>query len=276
MFPKNLFHVWYQGCENITNKRYNLNKEAWKNFNPTWKYHCLGEADIVAACTEYSPECLAAIQRTTNLHTKIDLGRLVVLYLNGGVNIDMDMYALRPIEFSEKINDMIALGNTGADVLGVSINNLNIVEKMCAQQSTRNVFNNAFLASSQRNPVLRVVIDKFIDNIMSLKETGGGHWYVDKTTGPFMFSNTIHVALDRYNDTNTLFEFDHKVFEPCDVSGNCSVTDDTIAIHKFELSWIPKNVQRVAKFYVSYKLLVYVSLLCAMYFIYKFFYKQSV
>jgi mannosyltransferase OCH1-like enzyme len=259
MFEKNLFHVWYQGCENILDKRFILNKKAWKEMNPGWKYHCLGEQDIMAACRDYSEGCVQAITRTTNLHTKIDLGRLVVLYLNGGVNIDMDMYAFRPIEYSQSVLEMVNFANTGKHFIGVSVNPLNILEKIITHQSTRNVYKNAFLASSKGNPVLKDIINTYISNILTIKETGGGAMYVNKTTGPTMFSNTLHKGLVKYNDQNTLFEFDYAVFEPCDVTGNCRVNNDTVAIHNFELSWLSENLKFLVKFYITNKSLIYIA-----------------
>ena len=247
--PKHLYQVWFQGCENLREEKFKLNVKQWQNLNPEWKYKCLDENDLKEACKTYSDKCLAAFDKTTIMHAKIDLGRLVIVFLTGGMYVDMDMYALRPLSYSSEFNDVV---NNKEEVLGVSVlSKINIIERLITQGTKNVMYNNAIVVCNKGNKIVKTMIEDCIERILVESEDLDSFTYISKTTGPWIFSNNVH-ALSEYNHVHV---FSEDTFEPVKIS------DKTIAIHDFEMSWITGETKRVCKVYNKHKNTVYVLLI---------------
>lgn len=256
---KNIYQVWYQGEKAITSKKYLNNMKQWQSLNPEWSYKLLDESDLLSACKLYSKRCARAFNRTLNMHTRIDLARLVQIFLTGGINVDMDMYVLRPLEYNTSVAKFVNDGSSRHKFGVSSLALLNNFESRLL--NTENTFNNAMTMSTKGNPLLKYVIDSYITIILSLKETDGGMIYVHKTTGPKNFNLFVNKGHELFKDSTTLKIFKSEVFEPYDSDGSCQVTDKTIAIHKFEMSWVPPRVRPFIGFYLKNKILVYIVIM---------------
>lgn len=270
MITKNLYQVWYQGIENISKQKYTNNMEQWKLLNPDWNYKLLDEHDLRDACRLYSKECLKAFNKTTNMHARIDLGRLVKIYLTGGMNVDMDMYILRPISYQDDITKFLNDSSKEHQFAVSSLTTLNALENLIIHGKSGNAFNNAMTISSKGNPLLGYIIDKYCDLIISLQESDGGMMYVDKTTGPRNFNKFAGEALELYKDVINFKIFNGEVFEPCSSDQMCSITDKTIAIHNFDWSWIDPRFVPLFRFYMQNRLVIYVLILLIVYKIIKY------
>lgn len=247
-FPKNIYQVWFQGCSNITNERFTQNIKNWKLLNSDWKYHCLNDTDLKKLCNQYSPECGKAYSMAQVMHAKIDLGKLVAVYLNGGIMIDMDMYVLRSLSSSSEVNKIIDIyEKTGEPVIGLSQLNLSYLESLISGHYTT-FFNNAVIMSSPKNPYLKKYIDTIILNIYNNQNKDISNFnYINKTTGP--------INLNKYINTNqqekNIIIFDSAIFEPCNAGHQCDISNDTIALHNPELSWTPTYIKKFAKLYYN-------------------------
>ena len=250
-FNKNIYQVWYQGYNNIENPNYIQNIDNWKILNPNWKYHFLDNDDLQSACQSYSEECLNAYNIAEVLHTKIDLGKLVMIYLNGGIMVDMDMYALRSLDSSKVITDIInTYESNGIPIIGLSLNNVNTIESYTIN-GTSITYNNAMVISSAKNPLLKVLIDHIINNINNY--TGKEYTktsYVQFTTGPRVFNQVI----DKNKKISEIISFDYTLFEPCKPGTTlCDITDNTLAIHNYEMSWVNPSMKKLISLYYHQK-----------------------
>jgi mannosyltransferase OCH1-like enzyme len=268
VLDKNIYQVWYQGCNNIPNEKFKINIASWKQFNPEWKYHCIDDNDMREACKNFSKECLDAYDKTKNMHTRIDLGRLVLLYLNGGIYVDMDMYALRPLSYSKQINDLISQTEK-PHVLGLSMINLYMFEHYIMNQKSTS-FNNASVVSSKGNPIIKELVEYYIGLIMKLDVTNGGFEYVNKTTGPRNFNLMIDSLSRKYKDSVYIEHLNYDVLEPCDANGVCHVSDNTISLHNFELSWIYPWMRSCIKLYIGNRILVFIIVFLIMWLVWKY------
>jgi len=260
---KNIYHVWFQGCEQLTDPKFKVNMVNWRELNKDWNYQCLDGNDLRRNCEMYSVQCLEAFDVSRKMHTKIDLGRLVTIYLNGGMYIDMDMFVLRPLSYNQ---DVSALVKSLGHVLGVSKIPIESYEKLFLFQDLQPVVNNAMVISSKGNPLLKYIIDKIIESI--LKSTNSSElMYVHNTTGPMNFNTFLRQGKEKFPEVNVKY-FESSVFEPCDITGKCKISEDTLSIHAFELSWLPKNVGNVCKLYVGnrYTILLILVLLLIFFF----------
>jgi mannosyltransferase OCH1-like enzyme len=247
-FNKNIYQVWYQGYENIENKSYKENIKNWKILNPDWNYNLLSDTELQIACATYSKECITAYNKAEAMHTKIDLGKLVMVYLYGGIMVDMDMYALRSLEISRQIKEIIKnYEDNGEDIIGLSLSNVNIIESYLLN-NTSIMHNNAMVISSPKNKFLKLLIDYIINNIDTYSGKGlDKSIYVQYTTGPRIFNQFVN----NNKNSSKIISFDYKLFEPCIFGNECDIDTNTIAIHIYEGSWYSPTTKKIASMYKS-------------------------
>jgi mannosyltransferase OCH1-like enzyme len=150
------------------------------------------------------------------MHSKIDLGRYVVLYNYGGISVDTDMVPLRPIRQTPYINTddfLISYQNYPYNLLGLK--------------------NNALIICSQNHFVLRTAIETILNDSRTPADFTFKELYIDRTTGPIFIGKIV----DSYKGhVNVL---DYKYYEPCSASDfACEVSSETIMDHRHEMSWM--------------------------------------
>ena len=251
MFPKNIFQIWIQGKENITDDYFKQNIHNWEILNPDWNYICADNKMMEDACSVFSQRCLNAYKKAKAMHTKIDLGKIVLLYLYGGIAVDMDMYILRNLTSSKDVQKIISDYNkTNEHCLGLSKLNISKFESLVYSGYQR-MFNNSVFVSSPKNPVLGQWIETIIYNIDRLENSKlTPTSYVSYTTGPVLFNKFIE--RNKENNISKIVSFESIVFEPCHIDHSCTIDKNTIAIHNFEMSWLSKNQRLLANFYYKY------------------------
>ena len=266
MFEKNIYQIWIQGCDKIEKEKYILNKKHWKLLNPDWNYHCLSDTDLEQACKMYSEKCHELYRKGT-LHTKSDLGRLVLVYLYGGIYVDMDMYILRTLDSHKPLNDLIARYNSGEskNILGLSLNNVSKFESLLYVGKTK-LLGNVITLSNSKNPILKEYIEHILDNLSNVDPNQ--MMYVNHTTGPMIFNKFMNNNVINNNKFNIDYlVFSHDIFEPCSIGNVCEITDNTIAIHNFELSWLSKWQKDALYYYFRYKTYIYIIIIVLICFI---------
>lgn len=253
-FPKNIFQVWYQGCDKISKKEFLTNIENWKLLNPDWNYYCLDDTTLSKACKEFSDECYQLYQSCSTMHMKIDLARYVLIYLYGGIYLDIDAYILRPLKSSTILNNLIkTYEENDTHVIGLSTLKINQLESFLIVQKNKMV-NNAIMISSPKNPVLKRYIEYTLQQIKKNKNSNWNFtsfFSVNSTTGPISFNNFFGNE-DNLKDSK-IFYFPPSTFEPCDIGNNCSIREETISIHLFEMSWLSPFMKGLTKFYYTIK-----------------------
>lgn len=268
-FPKNIFQVWFQGCSNIPQKEFKDNIKNWKLINPGWNYFCISDEEMKIACKTFSDRCFQIYESLPVMHMKIDLARYVLVYIYGGMYIDMDAYVLRNLEYNETINKIIeTYENETKHVLGLSKINLYKVEQVISGIE----YNNAFMISSPGNPMLKRFINYVLDkceDYFKFNAIDSSHNAVQFTTGPFSFNSFFRN--DKIKDS-LFYAFEPEIFEPCDLNHNCNITKNTIAIHQFEMSWLSPFMKFIGKLYFTIRnqwVVLFVLLILFFYYKYK-------
>lgn len=251
MFEKNIFQVWIQGCDKVTKPEYLQNIKNWKSLNPDWKYSCLGEKELREACAKFSPECLHTFDNFDIMHLKIDFGRYVVLYLNGGIFADMDAYVVRSLDSSKDVQTVIEKSRQGLHVLGLSTVNMTAIESFLVF-GYKTMINNAIMMATPHNPLIgnfiKEIIAKAKDNNKYLMES----MKVNSLTGPWHVNKYFQPLVASPPSGNYIKVFDSDVFEPCKVR-DCNITKNTLSIHEMEMSWLPKGFRIVHNSYYAVK-----------------------
>lgn len=134
--------------------------------------------------------------------------------------------------------------------------------------------NNAMMISSQYNPI----IEKYINCIMekSLENSFDEFNQVNNTTGPHYFNKFVDIYLNKFKNVHIEY-FPHYYFDPAPAFGDVDIRDETIAIHKMELSWIPNSYKTLIKSYYMIKpyilVIVIILVLILTYYYFKYLYK---
>jgi mannosyltransferase OCH1-like enzyme len=250
VFSKNIFQVWFQGCETVQDQRFQVNIKNWKMMNPDWNYHCLNDDDLFQYCSQYSERCARAYKKASTMHTKIDMGKMVALYLNGGLTVDMDMYILRPISYSDKIANIISTyEKSGKNFIAFSTFLANPVEKsiMTMLNNMEQPYNNALALANKYNPFIKAWIDNVIIQIENTPNNLTSFEYINNTTGPIVFNSFILQNKNNYN----IIRLSPYIFEPCKLDKTCVINDETVAIHNYEASWIPPWAEFLINLYIN-------------------------
>jgi len=246
-FKKNIFQVWFQGEDKITDKRFIENIKNWKTLNPEWSYNCLSDIDLYDACKLFSVECGEIYNLLPLMHMKIDLGRYVMIYIYGGIYVDMDAYILRSLRYSKYVNECIKSVENNKDVIGISELTAYDFEKYISNL----YYNNAIMLSSPKNPVLKKFIEQILENCkkyIHLKKNS--FMGIQNSTGPKAFNEFFTNKKNLLE--SDIINFPNYIFEPCTLKGDCTITEDTVAIHQFEASWLSPSMVFFKDLYFIY------------------------
>ena len=247
IFQKNIFIVWYQTDISSIKQIYLDNIKNWQVLNPDWKVKLLDQNDLRNACKKFSDTCVETYDSFNLMHLKIDLGRYAHLYLYGGIYVDIDCYAFRSLDTSKYINSLVNEYNkTNKSFLGLSTVNLNTLESLVFTFNSITI-NNAIMMSNKGNLVLKKLINSVSNNGLYSNFN-----QIQYTTGPIFINNFFN----KTHTESTVVLFPHTVFEPTPPLGNdcySDITDDTIAIHQFTMSWISPELQTLINLYNNIK-----------------------
>ena len=253
-FPKVIHIVWFQGAANISRPAFSTNVENWQVLNPDWKVNFLDDTALKAQCGLYSPAALQVYNAFRTMHQKIDFGRYVTLYNIGGIYVDMDAYAFRPLTYNERIRLLISnFELSGKPVLGLSSTSASSIEAYVLSKGASTTFiNNAVMMGSPQNPDLKRFIDQIIATAVANPAVG-----LQDSTGPLKFGEFFQSLMSQHHSQGDIVRFSANVFEPCSHDGACHINDDTVALHQYEMSWLSGYMRKIAKFYAGHSKLIW-------------------
>jgi hypothetical protein len=232
LVPKIIHQIWFQGQAEVP-ADYAEQAAALQRMNPTWRYRLWDDAALQGACRTVGRECYERYMSFQHLHQKVDLGRYVVLFLQGGISVDMDVIPLNPLDNLP--------GLAGARFM-VSRVHINPAETYIFTMGRLTVlYNNAMILSSPAAPHLRNLIDDVVQTRhgqAALTKVGE----IQRTTGPQLFTESL-----MRTGMEGVTVLDNKYFEPCygkDV--HCTPPRDGILYHKHAASWVPVWLQSLS------------------------------
>lgn len=226
----NLIHqIWFQGIENIPQK-YRESIYKLEALNPTWNHICWDDKSLRELCRKAG--YLEAYDACTIMHQKIDLGRYVIIYVYGGISLDMDIKPLLPLDaFFDKIK---------ISKLSVCLLPTNALESSLIRKApVTRVANNATIISPRPyDPGCKYICDNIAAQIIASSKWTPSLSEMDRiqdTTGPAYFN----AILDKMNPE--LYDIiPSEYFEPCaGQDRECSPTSKTIIYHQHDSTWHP-------------------------------------
>jgi len=271
-FTKNVFICWFQGeqhLDTLESKKSSIFKEnirKWTCLNPEWSVNVVSDADLRYACAQVSRECLDTYDAFDVMHLKIDLGRYALMYVYGGIYVDMDMYAFRGLDTSDKVQALIHKSSC-KHILGLSSLNIDAHEALAFVGRTR-MINNAMMLSTPQNPIVQHLIQHIIGNWKANRHASA-FTKVRNVTGPQFFNRFVYSYLDDPPEDIELTVFPPYVFEPSPAHGLSDVRNETVAIHQFEMAWVPPAYRQLLKAYYTLKPFLAIIILIILVFIFR-------
>lgn len=242
MIPKFIHQIWIQGNE-LLPEDLKKNKDTIKNMHADWTYILWDEIMILELLKNTDLNLLNKYYKFDYLHQKVDFAKLIILYLYGGICIDMDAYTKKNLDslFNKYSNYDFVLSNLKD--LGY-IGNLYICNRL------NQCFNNGIFFGKPKSDILNYIIDNITTECSSIDNKIE---CIHKTTGPRYFNKIINKYLKNINNPNksNIIILDYKYLEPC-TQNICDITENTYIVHKHTGTWINKYIYYLANIYINY------------------------
>jgi mannosyltransferase OCH1-like enzyme len=195
------------------------------------------------------------------IHMKVDYMRYIILYLMGGLYIDIDTVAVKSFDV---LRDLIEKYECILDKLTIWSN----IESLMFCGHTE-VINNGIIVARPKTIFLEKLISsinkKILENVNVLKDSqensNESSILINEITGPKMFTDVFYNLTN--DEKNKIYVSRGEYF----CTGECNkINDDVVIIHHSDLTWFNKNYYHIIKFYCSRKkmfvLLSTIAILC--------------
>ncbi len=247
MIPRTVHLIWFQGIEHLPPK-YQANLRRLRGLNPGWQIRVWSDAELRAAAAALG--VAQAYDAATVMHQKIDLGRYCILYIHGGITVDMDTWALQPLDALPGLQaiDRLTVSMAPLNALESATFNLNCVHVPGTNQLC-SFINNACLLAPPQDPALMHIIRHCSEKLLNPPTTWGKELLVNETTGPWRITTAIHQL-----PTGMVTILPHTFFEPCIGSDPyCVLPPEAILAHQHDNTWIASGLQTAGSLWFHVK-----------------------
>lgn len=240
MIPKLIHHIWLQGQSSVPENLRALQKECIA-INHNAQFVLWDAPTIEELIMATFPDLLPLFRKPRPHAQQSDIGRYVILYVFGGVYLDMDYQCYKSIG--------LLLDNPGVDLFYVPFTDPGGTRIM-----------NAIIGCKQGHPLLRLVIEEMIYRLS--KKPGKSVTY---TTGTRLLMDMVIKYHNLYPMDDRYLIISHTQLFPCNVWDDdkvCNTKHKNISFmsHKNEGSW-NKGLFAVIKWLATYKLYVAITLI---------------
>lgn len=235
--PPLAFSIWYQGAAAAPpDVRRVLRNNRRKARASGWEFAVFGGDDLRRACVECGVGGVYDAYR--HMHQRIDLGRLCLLYVHGGVSVDADQRFIKPCGALPHLRSATPV----LSEVGCRRN-----QPLCHRAWTlgaRRSVNNALIMSPARSPTMLEIVRRVASR--PRLHLGNPMLDVQLTTGPLSVSHAVSDMID----DGRVKVMSATIVEPCSLHlGNtlrqaftgqkarCAVFRDTVAVHPYSMSW---------------------------------------
>lgn len=241
--PHIIHQVWIQGKNHIP-KKFVPNMEKIKKLHPSWKYCLWDDLEIISLLRKY-PDWLDIYYKLDYLHQKVDYVKYIILYLYGGIYIDMDMEIKKPLD--ELLQEF-----SGYHLI---VSRLNLNQLECILISGQKItINNGIIISVPKEEILNKIIEYIGKNFSCFLHLTKFSC-INSTTGPKMFTN---IVLKNLHSKVKILEPEY--LEPT-IFGTGNITSNTYVVHYNEVSWLNGFSKNFGRLYIQNRTLFLVILL---------------
>ena len=163
MIERNIHQIWIQGVSDVPTK-FHTNMNKIKKHNRSWKYKIWDELSIIKLLT-INQMWLDKYNSFEYIHQKADFARYIILYLHGGIYIDIDAYTIKPLEqlfVDYKDKELI-----------VSSLKTNMVENIFMCSNTK-CYNNGIIICKKGNIIMKQIINNILKSDKCVNDSKNG------------------------------------------------------------------------------------------------------
>lgn len=213
--PAIVHQIWMQGWDQRPPKFEN-NIQQLHALNPEFQFRTWDDDQLAAECEKLGPEFAAKYRSFHHMISRVDYGRYVLLYLYGGISLDLDMKPLHSLRQTPGIDAYDFIVSAAAYPMG-----------------DLGLLNNAVIIVTPRHPLLLEFIQRITERERREEDCLNRDMYIHVTTGPMVFSEFVH------EHPQSIYILPNAFYEPClSVDPYCKVPETAIMDHQHELSWM--------------------------------------
>ena len=195
MIPR-IIHQTYTHPEKL-GKEFLDNIDMLKNRNSDWEYKFYSGIDRIDFIEEhFSGNILKSYLKIDNRYAacQADFFRYLVLYMHGGVYLDIKSTIIKPLNTIIESSDRYIVSNWPSSIDGISTAHWGILPHLNYPE-----FPNFFIISEKKNLVLDKLINDVMLNIESYNpfRDGVGVKGAYKLTGPIVYSKAVNYFLNK-------------------------------------------------------------------------------
>lgn len=234
MIPEVIHQIWIQGSDNIPANLLEMHNNC-KNINNNFKYKTWDEEKIRKLLLKhFEKKYLETYDEYTVFAQKADFARYAILYIYGGIYMDMDMICKKNLS-SFLQNQMFFTTYRLPHFFKRYLNGI--------------------VGSKPKHPVFEIIFR----NIFTRKNMGKS---ITNATGTGLFYDSVTEYMENHPTNNDITIVDYRYLDPCHAfSGeNCAnECTDCYVVHTSYSSWSP--LTRVGKQLIKHKYLILVIIL---------------
>lgn len=237
-FPKIIHQIWLQGKNNIPSK-HNTNIQSIRELNPDYE-HILWDEVSILQFIHTNEVWTKTYYGLKYLHQKVDYARYIILWLMGGLYVDIDVKGIKSF-------DDLLERHKKYDLI-VSCINTNEMNSMIQCQHKR-CLNNGIIIAKPNVEVINKIIE-YVNENNSCNDIIPKVLCINTTTGPLAFTKVIMNYI-KDNVNNNILLLQPEYLEPCTL-GICESTPNTIIEHQHDGSWVPEWQYNLIKMYLQH------------------------
>jgi mannosyltransferase OCH1-like enzyme len=243
--PKIIHQIWIQGEDEIP-KNLVVNKNKIKELHPDWEYVLWDEISIIELFKNTNKEWFAIYYKFDYLHQKIDYVRLIILYVYGGIYIDMDAYTIKKL-------DNLINKYSEYDLIVSYAKDINFITNYIGCRKMSKCLNNGVFIAKPKADILNYLINNvsYKCYTLDIKENCILH-----TTGPMFFDKYIfkYINTNEKENKSKILMLNNDYFEPCALD-ICDVTDNTYIKHEHTMTWFNSYAKEFLRLYINYTII---------------------
>jgi len=251
--PITIHQIWLQGVDKIPAK-YKDDIKLISTLNPTYKHILWSDKlfhENILNNSEYDKDFINGIKnfysKLTLIHLKVDYMRYVILYLLGGIYLDMDIKVIKSFEsLTQLINEYDCI----LEELEYSK-----IQSLIISGYPETLNNGIIITKSPGSFFLKQLLNSVNESIISHEDqiknaeerTHNSSLLICEITGPKKFT-TVYNGIPQ-SEKDKIYITKHKEFF---CTHNCNkIKDTTILKHRSDLTWFGNQYHSVIRFYIS-------------------------
>jgi len=248
-----IHQIWLQGVNNIPSK-YIENMNLITSLNPNYTHIVWSEETFyknILNNNKYDNDFLNTSKiiyaKLTLIHLKVDYIRYIILYLLGGIYVDMDV---KNIKSFDNITHILDKYDCILDQLEYGI-----LQSLIISDNKRTLNNGVIVIKYPKNNFIKKLINSVNDSVVEnenkiklcIERTHNSSIIINEITGPKKFTN-VYNSLS-LPEKNKIYITKNKEFF---CTHNCNtVHETTILKHTSDLTWFGTKYHRIIRLYLS-------------------------